>query len=53
MGYNFRFNYLFILIKSLNKHTQFDLGLGCANYGDPHYESVATSRTPSMNKRSI
>ena len=52
IGYDLRFNFLFRFIKSLRKHTRFDLGLGCAQDGVPHYEMFALSRTTIRNKRS-
>ena len=48
--YGFCYNCLFWFIKSLKKHTQFDLGLGCAKDGDPHSESFYISRTLSKTK---
>ena len=38
IGCGLRFNFLFRLLKSLRKRTQFDLGLGCAKDGAPYYE---------------
>ena len=52
IGYDLRFNCLFIFLKSLRKRTQFELGLGCAMYEAPHSESLALSRTTSRTKRS-
>ena len=52
IGYGFLFNFLFRFLKLLRRRNRFDLGLGCANNLVPHYESFATSRTPSTTKRS-
>ena len=52
IGYGFCFNCLFRFLKSLRKRTQFDLGLGLAKDGAPHYESYVTSRNPNRNKGS-
>ena len=50
IGYDLRFNYLFIFLKSLRKRTQSVLSLGCEKYGAPHYESFSLSRNPSWTK---
>ena len=50
IGYGFHFNYLFRFLKSLIRILLFNLGLGCAKYGDPHSESFYTSRTPNRTK---
>ena len=52
IGYGFRFNCLFIFLKSFLKLTRFYSVLGCAKDGDPHSESFDTSRTPNKTKRS-
>ena len=46
----FSFYCWFRFLKSLSKHTIFDLGLGSAKDGDPHSESFATSSNPSITK---
>ena len=51
IGYGFRFNYLFGLIKSLIKRTILVLVLDCVKDGDTHYELLDLSRTPSRTKR--
>ena len=52
IGYGFRFNCSFRLLYSHRKRTIFDLGLSWTKYGDPHFESFATSSNPSGTKRS-
>ena len=41
-----------MFLKSLSKLTQFNLGLGCAKDGAPHYESVYTSMNPNETNNS-
>ena len=52
IGYYQRFNWLFRFLKSLRKLTWFDLYLGCAKDGVPHYKSFALSSTTIRTKRS-
>ena len=52
IGYGFSFNFLFKFLKSVRKLTQFYLGLGCANYGAPHYESLSPPSNTSRIKLS-
>ena len=53
IGYDLRFDCLFRFIKSLRKHTRFDLVLGCAKDGDLHSESFALSSTTIRTKCSF
>ena len=52
IGYGFHFRFLFRFLKSLRKHTSFDLGLGCPHGGAPRSESFDASRTSNRTKRS-
>ena len=52
IGYGFRFNCLFIFLRSLRKRTWFDLGLRWEQNWTPHYESFSTLRTHNMTKYS-
>ena len=47
IGYDLWFKFIYLFMKKLRKHTQFDLGFGCAKDGNPHYDSIDSSRTPS------
>ena len=52
IGYGLYFNCLFKFLTSLRKCTSFVLSLGFAKDGNPNLESLALSRTPSINTRS-
>ena len=50
--YGFRFHCLFIFLKSIRKRTIFDLVLGSANDGAPHYELFDTPSNHSRTRHS-